>query len=103
MSLPRDLDEYTKGELLAELDRRDKARRADVCDYCGRAFHESTCRLPDRHKRVGPMPIPGDAILRIKAVREAARCGLYEAKQACERAEWNVEHAIELLNPSEPA
>lgn len=103
MSLPRDLDEYTKGELLAELERREKARKADVCDYCVRPFSTAPCKFPDRHKRAGPMPIPGDAILRIKAVREATRAGLAEAKLACERAEWSVDLAIRLLTTKEPA
>lgn len=97
MSYPRDLDEYPKADLLAELDRRDKARKANVCDYCGRAFSEPACRFPDRHKRVGPVPYPPDAISRVRAVRDATHSGLYEAKAACERAEWNVQEAIRLL------
>lgn len=103
MSLPRDLDEYTKGELLAELDRRERARRADVCDYCGRPFFTTPCKFPDRHKRVGQMPYPPDAITRVRQVRKATRAGLAEAKTACERAEWNVQQAIRLLTLKEPA
>lgn len=87
----------TKNELLAELDRREAARRADVCDYCGQPFATEPCAYPERHTRMGPMPFPPDAIARIKEVREATRAGLAEAKAACERAEWDVEEAIRRL------
>ena len=97
MSYPRDLDEYTSTELHAELDRRDRARRADLCDYCGRSLDDSACRFPDRHRRTGPKPAPDDAILRIKAVRAATGAGLHETKQACEDAEWDVAAAIRAL------
>lgn len=55
MSYPRGLDEYSDDELRSELDRRDRARRAGRCDYCGgwlgqptASGHES-CRFPTSH------------------------------------------------------
>ena len=97
MSYPRDLDEYTAAELHAELDRRAAARRADLCDYCGRSLDGAPCRFPNRHRRTGPKPAPDDAILRIKAVRAATGAGLSETKAACEDAGWDVAAAIRAL------
>jgi hypothetical protein len=49
VSYPKDLDEYTEAELKAELERRQKAREAGLCDYCGRQPSQPACRFPERY------------------------------------------------------
>jgi len=43
------LDELDEAVLLAELARRDRRRKAGVCDYCERPTSASLCRFPKRH------------------------------------------------------
>jgi hypothetical protein len=50
VSYPRDLDEYEARELTDELARRETARQAGVCDYCGRAPDTKPCKFPERHR-----------------------------------------------------
>lgn len=49
MSYPKDLDEYTYDQLMAEIQRRDAMMRAGRCTYCGRFTSETPCRFPERH------------------------------------------------------
>ena len=49
MSYPKDLDEYSEKELVAELNRRFVARSRGVCDYCGRPPEAPACKFPERH------------------------------------------------------
>jgi hypothetical protein len=49
MSYPKDLDEYSEKELVAELNRRFVVRSRGVCDYCGRSPEAPACKFPERH------------------------------------------------------
>lgn len=49
MGYPRDLDEYSTEELLAEIARREKAWSEGLCDYCGRSRDTCMCRFQYRH------------------------------------------------------
>lgn len=65
MSYAKDLDEYTDGELTAELGARHVARIAGVCDYCKRPPTTPSCKFPVRHadKRIAtPQPPPPQTI-----------------------------------------
>ncbi len=46
---PRDLDEYSRAELHAELARRDEALANLLCDYCNRPGTATACKFPERH------------------------------------------------------
>lgn len=48
MSYPRDLEDYADWELLAEINKRNKYRLEDKCDYCG-SNHPDLCSKPVRH------------------------------------------------------
>ena len=51
MSYPRDLDELSEEELVAELSRRGRCRNSGLCDYCGRKLGIApACRFPERHR-----------------------------------------------------
>ena len=43
------LEEITDEALRYELERRENARAAGVCDYCGRRPDTPACRFPRRH------------------------------------------------------
>lgn len=45
----KDLDEYTRAELLAEIDRRELCDIAGVCDYCNQTTLAKPCKFPERH------------------------------------------------------
>jgi hypothetical protein len=50
MSYPKELDEYSAGDLHRELHRRQKIKELGLCDYCGRQLHVLPfCKFPDRH------------------------------------------------------
>lgn len=49
MSYPRDLEDFGEGELQQELLRRFEARKAGICDYCGRGSETTSCRYSLRH------------------------------------------------------
>lgn len=49
MSYPKDLDEYSDGELIGHLSYRRGMRAKGVCDYCLRTPDTKPCKLPDRH------------------------------------------------------
>lgn len=50
MSYPKDLDEYTDGELDGHLSYRRGMRAKGVCDYCLRTPDTKPCKLPERHR-----------------------------------------------------
>jgi hypothetical protein len=50
VSYPRGLDDYSDEELLAELDRRAKARALGKCDYCLGRDSKRPCGQRARHK-----------------------------------------------------
>ena len=50
MSYPKDLDEYNRYDLVAELARREKVLHEGKCDYCGRSGLTKSCRFPGRHQ-----------------------------------------------------
>lgn len=51
---PRDLDEYSRRELQAELARREEKKAQGLCDYCGRSgLVEPACKFLDRHNEAG--------------------------------------------------
>jgi hypothetical protein len=46
----RQLDEFSIEELTDEIERRLAARRAGLCEYCGRSTYKTEpCRFPERH------------------------------------------------------
>lgn len=54
MSYHKDLDEYTRFELVQELARREKALHEGICTYCGRSgLVLPACKFPDRHREAG--------------------------------------------------
>jgi hypothetical protein len=78
VSYPKDLDEYTDEQLVAEIDRRRYAESKGLCSYCGyqrfktikqsllerqaagqdignpdpKKMHDGPCRFPDRHGEI---------------------------------------------------
>ena len=53
MSFPKDLDEYTDDEIVAEFKRRLQCIRSSLCSYCNRPVGETPCKFPDRHEEPG--------------------------------------------------
>ena len=50
MSYMKNLDEYTRLELIEEIRRREDANEKGICDYCGKnPDRSSPCRFPRRH------------------------------------------------------
>ena len=45
MSYPKDLDEYEDHVLSAELRRRERQRKAGLCDYCGKPPTDPVCKV----------------------------------------------------------
>lgn len=45
MSYPKELDEYSRSELKAELRRRRLAAKVDRCHYCGQPLKIHTCKF----------------------------------------------------------
>ena len=93
MSYPKDLDEIGEPELREELARREALRASGLCDYCGRAPSEQSCKFPKRHacdedsrsledraRGVEPCKTPG---CRAPGVEESAHGGYWCA--ACWR------------------
>ncbi len=42
---PRDLEEYTDGELQKELQRREHCLLADLCPYCTQSLETHDCKM----------------------------------------------------------
>lgn len=61
MSLPIDIDEMPEERLVAELQRRAKARGAGLCDYCTQPPTVPACKFPDRH--AGTQTVAPEAFL----------------------------------------
>lgn len=49
MSYPRDLDEISSAELVAELGRRLRLESHGKCSYCAQPMTLARCRFPERH------------------------------------------------------
>lgn len=49
MSFSISLDEYSYERLANEIARRNRLRKAGLCDYCERAGGTSPCKFPYRH------------------------------------------------------
>jgi len=69
MSYPRDLDEYTSEDLVAEIMRRQAARASERCDYCNRLPTQDACKFPARHNlsTTPPAVLFADAFGRLRA------------------------------------
>jgi hypothetical protein len=45
MSFPKELDDYTTGQLGEEIARRRRCQKAGTCWYCGKPLDSHTCRM----------------------------------------------------------
>lgn len=84
MGYHKELDEYTRFELIQEMARREKVLHAGICDYCNRDGAETACRFPDRHQ------VARDQSLRLAEQAERDRQRLIKSALPLNHPDFNV-------------